>query len=166
MSLYNMIHEPGFATPWILDALKLSPGVFGRYRDAYFRDEENDDGNTRRVMVIHTRCGGGNREGYGSVFMNMAAHPLFLYDRDCDFDPTYADIVFKLPDGLIEKFLTEAIDGTDEGPGIRGRGRFKGQTDDEMREFLLNGAVNNRTQEAQWRGALDKLEVSPAPPKQ
>ncbi len=160
-----MMFRPGLATPWILEALKLSPPDFGRYRDSYFRDEKDDNGDTRRVMVIHTRCGGGNRESYGSVFDDMATHPLFLYDRDCDFDCTYADIVFKVPKGLIKKFLTEAINGTDERLGLRVMDQFKGLTDDELRELLLNGAINNRTQEEQWQGAIDAIKASPVPPK-
>ena len=46
--------------------------------------------------MVHTRNGGGNREGYWPI--GIEDHPNYIGDQDDDFDPTYADIYFSLPD--------------------------------------------------------------------
>ena len=45
---------------------------------------------------IHCRTGGGNREGYPNEILTK--HPLYIQDEDDDFDCTYADYYFKLPE--------------------------------------------------------------------
>lgn len=99
MSLYNMLFGSNPAGPVILATLGLAPDDVGRYRDCYV--ERVSEGEYR--IVVHTRNGGGNREDYEDVFEALSDHPLYLGNEDDDFDCTYADIYFALPD----EFATE-----------------------------------------------------------
>ncbi len=89
MSLYNMLHGHNPNALQLLELLQLTDADFGRYRDVYLKDG---------YIVVHTRNGGGNREDYEFVFDNVAEHPWYSHNEDCDFDQTYADIYFKIPD--------------------------------------------------------------------
>lgn len=89
MSLYNMLAGYNPSTEQIMNLLELSPGDFGRYRDVYIQEG---------YIVVHTRCGGGNRDDYEDMFDSVSEHPWYSHDEDCDFDSTYADIYFKLPE--------------------------------------------------------------------
>lgn len=81
-----------------------------RFRTAYIEDDE---------IVIHTRTGGGNRdfhenettcrENYPEYFDgktdptgpwndDLRAHPRYLYDTDSEYDATYADFYFNIPE--------------------------------------------------------------------
>lgn len=73
----------------ILATLGLSRYDVGRFRDCFVADGE---------IAVYTRNGGGNRDEYWPVFERLAEHPLYLRDRDDDFDCTYATIFFKLPE--------------------------------------------------------------------
>lgn len=88
MSLYNLLHGVNLQAPLVLQLLEKNTGDFGRFRDAYI---------TETHLVVHTRCGGGNREDYEHVFDEMSGHPLFDYDQDDDFDCTYCNFYFKHP---------------------------------------------------------------------
>lgn len=90
MSLYNILFgENASQKEFLFSLLGKTSGDFGRYRDIYVTDEH---------IVVHTRCGGGNREDYEDVFEEMSTHPLYDYDQDDDFDCTYADIYFRHPE--------------------------------------------------------------------
>jgi len=103
MSLYNMLFgEGGSEVPFLFGLLGKTPADFGRYRSIYVTDTH---------IVVHTRCGGGNREDYEDVFDEMATHPLFDYDEDDDFDCTYAEFYFKHPAEYSE-LLKEMAVGT------------------------------------------------------
>jgi hypothetical protein len=69
----------------------------GRFRDAWVADEGKE-------LVVFSRIGGGNREAYGWVLDVLRKHPQYLRDYDDDFDPTYAYVVFRTPDALVEPF--------------------------------------------------------------
>lgn len=101
MSLYNMVAGHNPSTTQILSLLGKNTGNFGRFRDVYLEDG---------YIVVHTRCGGGNREDYEYVFEDAKEHRWYSHNKDCDFDCTYADIYFKIPDtqdktvlGLLDK---------------------------------------------------------------
>lgn len=88
MNLYNALkgHNPN--TEQLFELLQLSPGDFGRYSNVYVKDG---------CIVVHTRCGGGNREDYEEVFEMSETHPWYSHNEDCDYDSTYADIYFRIP---------------------------------------------------------------------
>lgn len=130
--LYNMVIGVGPLAGDLLAMLKLTLEGLGRFRDAYLVD--GDDG---LLINVHTRCGGGNRVDYEEVFKAVRRHPHYVRDQDCDYDSTYADIVFKVP----EKFQ-EALDSVvqlAEKEGIRGR------------------VVDNRTQTEKWEQAMEAI---------
>ena len=89
MSLYNMIFGMNPDSDKLLEILGKTRGDFGRFRNVYMEDG---------YIVVHTRNGGGNREDYGNVFDEMSEHPWYSHNEDDDFDCTYANIYFKIPE--------------------------------------------------------------------
>ena len=101
--LYNVLFgENGSQKEFLLKLLNVHAGDFGRYRDIYVTEDH---------IVVHTRCGGGNREEYDYVFDEMSDHLLYAYDEDDDFDCTYANFYFRHPEGY-EDVLKEMAVGT------------------------------------------------------
>lgn len=97
--LFGLNDKAGF----LFKLLNLSPEDFGRYRDVYVTGEH---------IVVHTRNGGGNREFYEDVFDAMSTHSLYDYDKDSDFDCTYADIYFRHPEKyseLLKEMATNTV---------------------------------------------------------
>jgi len=80
----------------LLSLLGKTQGDFGRYRDVYVEDG---------MIVVHTRNGGGNREDYEDVFDEMSTHPWYSHDADDDFDCTYANIYFKVPEDKLKTYV-------------------------------------------------------------
>lgn len=103
MSLYNMVFGMNPDSDKLLGLLGKTTGDFGRFRNVYMEDG---------YIIVHTRCGGGNREDYQDVFDEMSTHPWYSHDADDDFDCTYANIYFKVPDNQ-KDFL--AIQNFNEG---------------------------------------------------
>lgn len=93
MSLYNALFGVQSTADAALAMLGITREQPPRFRDAYFTMQEE-----RPVIVVHTRTGGGNRESYESENDWMSTLPGFLYDRDDDFDCTYADFFYKVPE--------------------------------------------------------------------
>lgn len=89
MSFYNLVFGMNPDSEKLLAVLGKTTEDFGRFRNVYMEDG---------CIVVHTRCGGGNREDYEDVFEAMSQHPWYSHDADDDFDCTYANIYFKLPD--------------------------------------------------------------------
>ena len=104
MSLYNMIFGENPNSDQLLSLLGKSKGDFGRFRNVYVKDD---------YIVVHTRNGGGNRDSYEEVFEEMQQHPWFEYDEDDDFDCTYANFYFKIPDDKIKTFVALCDQGAD-----------------------------------------------------
>ena len=96
MSLYNMIFGMNPDSDKLLEFLGKTREDFGRFRNVYMEDG---------FIVVHTRNGGGNREDYEDVFDEMSEHPWYSHDADDDFDCTYANIYFKIPEGKYESFV-------------------------------------------------------------
>ena len=94
MSLYNMLFGTNPDADSLLSLLGKSRDDFGRFRDVYVHEG---------YIVVHTRNGGGNREDYEHVFDEMSEHSWYSHDEDCDFDCTYADIYFRIPEESIEQ---------------------------------------------------------------
>lgn len=89
MSLYNMLFGKNPDTSTILSCLGLKESDIERFRDCHI------DGKNGRIIIL-TRTGGGNREAYPNTA--LVQHPLYLYDKDDDFDSTYARYYFSLPE--------------------------------------------------------------------
>ena len=100
MSLYNTLFGTNPAAKFLLASLEKGYDDFGRFRDAFY--EQKDDGTG--VIIVYTRCGGGNREDYEYVFNEMETHPQYLTNYDDDYDSTYAYIEFLAPDSVNEFF--------------------------------------------------------------
>ena len=104
MSLYNMLFGMNPDADKLLSLLDATREDFGRFRNVYMRDG---------YIVVHTRNGGGNREEYEDVFDEMSEHPWYSHDADDDFDCTYANIYFKVPEGAEQTML--ALRGLEKG---------------------------------------------------
>ena len=102
-----MLHGVNTQAPIVLGLLGKAAGDFGRFRDAYITED---------YLVVHTRCGGGNRESYEDVFDEMSGHPLYSHDADDDYDCTYCDFYFKHPVNLAEDLKKFAQDNPQETP--------------------------------------------------
>ena len=103
--LYNTVFGENSQADALLKMLGLTRGDFGRYRDCYL--ESGGD-----TIVVYTRCGGGNRDDYQSVFDEMAKHTSYSRDWDDDFDSTYAYFEFHTPEKYRE--LTKAMESDEE----------------------------------------------------
>jgi len=112
MGLYNALFGVNPSAPLLLAMLGTSADKVPRFRDCYIVDD---------TICIHTRTGGGNRDYYesrdegeneGPCNEDLRALPGFLRDVDDDFDSTYADFYFSVP----EKFK-EALESLRERPG-------------------------------------------------
>jgi hypothetical protein len=99
MSMYNMIFGINPNSDQLLDLLGATREDFGRFRDVYISGE---------YIVVHTRCGGGNRDDYFPEWVED--HPWYIRDEDCDFDSTYADIYFKIPEDDNTRSIIEALE--------------------------------------------------------
>lgn len=87
MSFYNMLFGKNPNAEELLSVLGLEECQIERFRDCYVEDNK---------IVILTRTGGLNRETWqNEVLIN---HPCYLYDKDDDYDNTYAYYYFSLPE--------------------------------------------------------------------
>ena len=110
MSLYNMLFGQNIMSDFILATIGLTQQDVGRFRDCFIEKAGNGD----FVIAVYTRNGGGNREHWNNSYKEyvegencpcpgciieykLPKHPLYIKDRDDDFDHTYATIYFKLP---------------------------------------------------------------------
>ena len=93
MSLYNILHGQNPIAAALLEMLDVTPADFNRYRDAHL----NKDGT---VIIVYTRCGGGNRDDYFPT--ELTRHPSYIKDYDDDYDNTYAYIEFNVPTEYLE----------------------------------------------------------------
>lgn len=67
----------------------------GRERDVYVRHVPEYGGT---YIILLTRNGGGNREDYQDSFDSLETHPNYVDNWDCDWDCTYAEICFSIPE--------------------------------------------------------------------
>lgn len=88
MSLYNTINGVNPATFYIFPMLEIGhPDNVERFRDCFLEDDK---------IVIYTRTGGWNREDYPNEILTN--HQNYLYDEDDEFDCTYANYYFSIPE--------------------------------------------------------------------
>ncbi len=105
MSLYNMMCGTNPAAGRLLAAINLDPNTIPRFRDVWINEDMTE-------ITVHTRTGGGNRDDYEEQNDAMAAHPLYLRD----FDSTFADFTFRLPEEEKAKLLAEIAEATKDTP--------------------------------------------------
>jgi hypothetical protein len=106
MSFYNIIKgdKSPSISKFVVDTLDdYCLPYIPRYRDAWIDKNEWDE----YEFIVLTRTGGGNREEYEEDNNELAKHPLYLYYNDDDFDSTYAEFHFKVPDN--EKPIVELL---------------------------------------------------------
>ena len=96
MSLYNMINGVKAATFFIMPVLGRHPDEYPRFRNFFIGDPNRTD--TEDKLIVYTRTGGGNREGYEAENQAIREMPGFLFDYDDDYDSTYACCVFDVPE--------------------------------------------------------------------
>jgi hypothetical protein len=92
MSLYNMVFGENPFSSVLLEALGLTRDEVPRYRDCFLNEEGE--------IIIHTRTGGGNRADYEEENTFLTKVPGYLGDRDDDFDSTYADFHYAVPEAF------------------------------------------------------------------
>jgi hypothetical protein len=119
--MYNMVFGTNSLSETLLKILDIEPDHIPRFRDCYYDTE-------KELICIHTRTGGGNRDFYeneatcrdnfpdyfevpnesdfpsGPWNDDLRGHELFQYDEDSDFDDTYANFYFKVPERYAEEF--------------------------------------------------------------
>lgn len=89
MSLYNMINGFNPACVMILPMLGRRNTEYPRFRDCFVTEEGR--------IVIYTRVGGGNRNtGYGEE--ELYKDPNFVKTYDDEYDSTYGNYEFNVPD--------------------------------------------------------------------
>lgn len=152
MSLYNMVHGRNPGAGLVMDILKDVPD-FGRFRDAYFRKDEEFG----LHMIVHTRNGGGNRGDYQHVFEDCSEHPLYIQNQDCEFDSTYADILFEMPsEDYLETKIKEILAAARADDAIP-----EDVSDEEAYEQLFDIFVDNRTQKEKWDQVTEAIRNAP-----
>lgn len=104
MNLYNMLFGTNNFAEALLRMLNVDPSNMPRFRDCFLSEDGTE-------IIIHTRTGGGNREEYEEQNEAMKRIPGYKFDRDSDFDPTYANFHYKVP----EKFRGVAAQMKDAG---------------------------------------------------
>jgi len=96
MSLYNMMFGVNPLAKVLIKMLELKKDDVGRFRDIFYDKD-------KKLIILYTRNGGGNREEYQPVFDALEAnHPHYVRDYDDDFDSTYAYVEFKVPEQFKE----------------------------------------------------------------
>ena len=96
MSFYNLVCGVTHATFFVLPVLGKHPGEYPRFRDCFIGDPEHSG--TEGKIIVYTRTGGGNREGYAEENAVLTEMDGYLFDYDDDFDSTFANWVFNVPE--------------------------------------------------------------------
>lgn len=91
LDLYNNVNQEK-----ILAAIGLTEGDIPRPRGCGIEDG---------MIIVHTRTGGGNRESYEEENDKLTENEYYLRDEDDDFDSTYANWYFRVP----EEFQSELL---------------------------------------------------------
>ena len=103
MSFYNMIFGVNEMAPLLLKMLGIEKSEIPRFRDAFLAEGK---------IAVYCRSGGGNREhwdleqdrGEGcdctgcTITYSVPALEYYSFDRDDEFDNTYATIFFDYPE--------------------------------------------------------------------
>ena len=143
MSLYNLIHGENPLAAILLGLLGLSRDNVPRYRDCYWTGNE---------IAVHTRTGGGNREGYQEANDELTKLPTYVRDEDDDFDSTYATFYFKMPEQFA--WVLSHLAAEDATPAQRWQTFF-----DKLKNGDQNDPQVKRTMNA-MKPLLEKIQES------
>lgn len=102
MSLYNMLHGVNPLSSVFLAMIGLELSDVPRFRDTFI--EQTDEGEHR--IIVYTRTGGGNREGYADENDFLQSNEHYVTDYDDDYDCTYAHFVYRVPEKYVEHLNT------------------------------------------------------------
>jgi hypothetical protein len=95
-----MLNGVNQSTFFILPMLgERHPESYPRFRDCFVNNEGD-----KPEIHLYTRTGGGNRDDYESEIKELQKHPNYLWDKDDDFDCTYATFAFSVPDEFKDDF--------------------------------------------------------------
>jgi hypothetical protein len=101
--LYNVVFGKQPIAEELLAIIQaVRPVDVGRFRDAWLERHADE-----LLIRIHTRNGGGNREGYDHP--SMREHPWYVRDEDMEFDSTYADYWFRVDITLLTREAMELL---------------------------------------------------------
>lgn len=115
--LYNALFSTDSIADELLAMLGTSRNKVPRFRDCYL----TEDG-----IAIHTRTGGGNREDYEDENDYLTTLPGYRYDEDNDFDCTYADFYYDVPEAFAEQVRAWLAEhGTPPTPGEKWSALFE-----------------------------------------
>ena len=135
MGLYNLLAGRNPQAAVLLEILGLTEAAVGRFRDAFVLPDR---------IAVYTRNGGGNREHFAYndaleqtpidesccctgciITVHLPKHPLYISDKDDDFDNTYATVYFRFPPEYAD-ILGEAGKGQEWNPDERWAGIIEG----------------------------------------
>lgn len=102
MSMYNMMNGVSPATFMLLPMLGRHPDAYPRFRDCFSAVEGRPEYDGH--IMVFTRTGGGNREGYATENAQLEEHPGFVETFDWEDDSTYAVFVFEVPEEWKEAY--------------------------------------------------------------
>jgi len=91
MSLYNMVLGTDPMAAVLLTVLRFTPDQVPRFRDCWWDGEK---------IVLLTRTGGGNRAEYATENGFLRQHPNYRNDVDNDYDTTFAEFYFDMPENM------------------------------------------------------------------
>lgn len=96
MSLYNMLNGVNPCTFYVLPMLDMHPDSIPRFRDCFISED-------LQYIIVYTRVGSANKEcGFGEE--KLYAHPNYVNFYDDDFDCTYGNYVFSVPEKWKDDF--------------------------------------------------------------
>jgi len=97
--LYNNLFRVDSEYRKLLCIIKINEDEIPRFRDCYYLKRSAEDGGD--CIVIHTRTGGGNRDDYEDENEGLTRSKYYQKDEDDDFDCTYADFYYSIPDEYV-----------------------------------------------------------------
>jgi hypothetical protein len=155
-SLYNMLFGTNKFADVLLKMLGTERDQVPRFRDCFV----SDDG---KMVVIHTRTGGGNRdfyEDYATCQKNFPDYvddmeadqsgpwnstlrelPGFIRDEDDDFDPTYANFYYEIPESCREYVTALEELGAKDNPAEKWKKLLTDMQDKEPTDPITQNAI-------------------------
>lgn len=174
--MYNVLFGRNPMAPVLLRMLDLTSEMTGRFRDAWVEEDGEH-------IVVYTRNGGGNRDCWEldgcknetdaegrtvtvhdpacmtTINGKLQKHPLYVSDKDDDFDCTYASFTFRVPEQYREEVKQlQAAQAPDTGKPLLDRTEqvmadIKSMTPEQIRkEFPQISAIVDKISEESKEG--------------